>query len=215
MTVIRFKAKEYADTAYVIGVFRRDPVMEQALFNHCKRYFDNHYKGLFFVGDEYKDEIFQESIITLCEKIRSGKIYVEDGILKGKDGAPFSGQLTTYFMKIAKLKYLEWTREKSHFLSDDEEPCRKIGQENDLIETMFYDNDDTVMLQIIADCISHMSNRCGQILTMFYYEEMSLDEIMNVLPSFESKNALKTAKYKCMETLRESATSIYDRYLKA
>ena len=45
------------------------------------------------------------------------------------------------------------------------------------------------------------------------YEEKSLDAILQELPNFESKNALKTMKYKCMENLRKSAQEIYHRYL--
>ena len=37
--------------------------------------------------------------------------------------------------------------------------------------------------------------------------------MMLELPSFESKNALKTAKYKCMENLRKSAEEIHRRYI--
>lgn len=213
MAVTRLNAKTYSDIAYVEGVFKRDPMMERALYYHCKRYFDENYKGVFFVGNEYKDEIFQESFIKLWENIEKRKIYVEDGKLKGKGGEAFSGKLTTYFMGIAKLKYLEWARENLHNVSDGEEERRRREQEKELFKTLLYDSNDEVMLEIIADCISHMSERCNQILTMFYYEEKTLDDIMMELPTFDNKNALKTAKYKCMETLRKSAKSIYQRYL--
>ena len=82
-----------------------------------------------------------------------------------------------------------------------------------LLEMLLYDSSDEDMLEIIADCISNMSKRCNQILTMFYYENKTLDDIMEDLPGFESKNALKTRKYKCMEELRKSAKTIYHRYL--
>ena len=213
MAVTRLNAKTYSDAAYVEGVFMRDPMMERALHKHCKQYFDENYKGVFFVGNEYKDEIFQEAFIKLWENIANKKIYVEDGVLKGKGGEAFSGKLTTYFMSIAKLKYLEWARENLHKVSDKEEERRRREQEIELFKTLLYDSDDEVMLEIIADCISHMSERCNQILTMFYYEEKTLDDMMSELPTFDSKNALKTAKYKCMEALRKSAKSIYRRYL--
>ena len=213
MVIIRLNAKTYSDAAYVEGVFKRNPIMERALHYHCKRYFDENYKGVFFVGNEYKDEIFQDAFIKLWENIVNKKIYAEDGVLKGKGGEAFSGKLTTYFMSIAKLKYLEWARENLHKVSDEEEERRRQKQEIELFMTLLYDSDDEVMLEIIADCISHMSERCNQILTMFYYEEKTLDDIMIELPTFDSKNALKTAKYKCMEILRKSAKSIYRRYL--
>lgn len=213
MAVTRLNAMTYSDAAYVDGVFKRKPFMERALHLHCKRYFDENYKGVFFVGKEYKDEIFQEAFIKLWENIVNKKIYAEDGVLKGKDGEAFSGKLTTYFMGIARLKYLEWTRENLHKVSNEEEERRRREQDMELFRTLLYDSDDETMLEIIADCVSHMSERCNQILTKFYYEGKTLDDIMIDLPTFHSKNALKTAKYNCMETLRKSAKSIYRRYL--
>ena len=78
---------------------------------------------------------------------------------------------------------------------------------------LLYDTHENTMLEIIADVISHMSDRCNQILSKFYYEEKDLDQILIEIPSIESKNALKTKKYKCMEALRENAKDIYNRYL--
>lgn len=213
MVVTRLNAKAYSDVAYVEGVFRRDPMMERALHYHCKRYFDENYKSVFFVGNEHKDEIFQEAFITLWEKIMNKKIYVEDSELKGKDGDTFSGKLTTFFMSIARLKYLEWARENIYQYTDREEERHIREQEVEMFKTLLYDSDDETMLEIIADCISKMSKQCNQILTMFYYEEKTLDDIMVELRTFGSKNALKTRKYKCMEELRKSAKSIYCRYL--
>lgn len=213
MVVTRLNAKTYSDVAYVEGVFRRDPMMERALHYHCKRYFDENCKGVFFVGNEHKDEIFQEAFITLWEKIMNKKIYVEDSELKGKDGDAFSGKLTTFFMSIARLKYLEWARENFYQYNDEEEKRRIREQEVEMYKTLLYDSDDETIIEIIADCISKMSKQCNQILTMFYYEEKTLDDIMVELRTFGSKNALKTRKYKCMEELRKSAKSIYCRYL--
>lgn len=213
MAITRLNAKTYSDVAYVEGVFKRDPMVERALHLHCKRYFDENYRGVFFVGNEHKDEIFQEAFIKLWENIINKKIYVEDDILKGKGGDAFSGKLTTYFMSIARLKFLEWTRENLHKASDEEEERHRREQDVELFKSLLYDSEDETMLEIIADCISKMSERCNQILTLFYYEEKTLDDIMIELPTFESKNALKTAKYKCMENLRKSAKSIYRRYL--
>lgn len=213
MVVTRFNVKTYSDVEYVEGVFRCNPMMERALHYHCKRYFDDNYRGIFFVGPEHKDEIFQEAFITLWKKIMNKKIFVEDGELKGKNGTAFSGKLTTFFMSIARLKYLEWARENMHRYTNEEEERRRREQEMELFKTLLYDSDDEMMLEIIADCISKMSKQCNQIITLFYYEEKTLDDIMVELKTFISKDALKTRKYKCMEELRKSAKSIYRRYL--
>ncbi|WP_455585994.1 RNA polymerase sigma factor [Bacteroides sp.] len=214
---IKLKPVKYADAVYVEGVYKHDPMLERALYNHCKQYFDENYRGVFFVDDSYKMEIFQESFIKLWEIIESKKIYAEDGVLKGKDRKPFTSSLTTYFMGIARLKYLEWTRGNIRVYNpeDIEKSVNASGtKDDDLYTDMLYDRSDNIMLDIVADCIAHMSERCSQVLTMFYYQEKNLDAILMELQNvYTSKDALKTEKYKCMEKLRKSATEIYNRYL--
>ena len=212
--MIKLKAKTYSDTTYVEGVSHRDREMERALYEHCKRYFDDNYWGVFFISSEtQKMEVFQNAFITLWENIERKKIRVEDGVLKGKGGSLFTSSLTTYFMGIAKLKYLEWVREHSRI--DCEEEGQPRGMDLDAYRDLLYDDGKEAMLTIIADCISRMSERCNQIISMFYYEEKNLDDILEALPSFKSKDALKTAKHKCMENLRKTAQGIYHRYLNA
>lgn len=209
----RLHSINYSDIAYVEGVYRHDSFMERALYNFCEQYFNENYRGVFFVGEEHKMEIFHEAFITLWEKIERRKIYVEDGELKGKNGVPFTGKLTTYFMGIAKMKFMEWVR--THHIGTDVEAAerKQKAKDSEIYKEMLYDEGENAMLEIISDCISHMSERCNQILTLFYYKEMSLDDIMIELPTFASKNALKTEKYKCMENLRKSAQQIYHRYI--
>lgn len=204
--------KNYSDVAFVEGTYRRNPVMERALYEHCKKYFEEKYRRVFFVDDEHKKEIFQESFIKLWENIDRRKIYVEDGVLRGKNGLQFSSTLTTYFMGIAKLKYLEWTRGcECEFGFGENERVRT--PKADIYKEMLYDQGENVMLDIISDCISHMSERCREILSLFYFHEKSLDDILVEVPTYKSKNALKTEKYKCMENLRKSANEIYRRFV--
>ncbi len=213
MAETRLFASKYSDVTYVEGMYRRDPIMERALHKHCKQYFDENYRGVFFVGDEHKMEIFQEAFIKLWENIEKRKIYVEDGVLKGKNGEPFTSTLTTYFMGIARLKFLEWTRQHSFGPDAEEEERRRKIKDAEIYKEMLYDESENAMLEIISDCISHMSERCREILSMFYYHEKSLDDILFEVPTYKSKNALKTEKYKCIENLRKSANEIYRRYI--
>lgn len=220
MAETRLYAKTYSDVAYVEGMYRRDPVMERALHKHCKQYFDENYRGVFFVGEEHKMEIFQESFIKLWENIENRKIYVENGVLLGKGGKPFSSTLTTYFMGIAKLKFKEWVRERhtgQNLELDEKKGEPQVGHlrtiDANLYKEMLYDEGENAMLEIISDCISHMTERCREILTLFYYHEKSLDDILMKVPTYKSKNALKTEKYKCMENLRKSAGEIYRRFV--
>lgn len=186
------------------------------LYAYCADYFWKNYRGVFFVADDTAAEILQNTFIAFWENIERRKIYVVDGVVMGKDNEPLNGSILTYFMGIARYKYLEWGREHPVYADPETEMGRKIKKEGfDLKEYMdlLYDSGENMMIDIIADVISHMSPRCSEILTKFYYEEKKLEVILNEIPTIESKDALKTKKHKCMETLRKSARDIHKRML--
>ena len=152
----------------------------------------------------------------MWENIERRKIYVSDSRVMGKNNEPLSGSILTYFMGIARIKYLEWVREHPSYADPETEMGRKIKEEGfdaQQYVNMLYDSEDNNMLDIIADVISHMSERCSHILSKFYYEEKNLDTILSEIPTIESKKALKSKKHKCMESLRSSARNIYRNYL--
>jgi len=186
------------------------------LYAYCADYFWKNYRGVFFAADDTAAEILQNTFIAFWENIERRKIYVVDGVVMGKGDEPLNGSILTYFMGIARYKYLEWGREHPVYADPETEMGRKIKKEGfDLKEYMelLYDSGENMMIDIIADVISHMSPRCSEILTKFYYEEKKLEVILNEIPTIESKDALKTKKHKCMETLRKSAREIHKRML--
>lgn len=217
MPITRLNPKQYSDAIIVDGVFHRNHIhnwyddrrhcqrMGDALYALCREYFERNFHAVFFVDAVSAMDIFQNSLVTLLEKIDNRKIYVEDGVLKGENGKPFTSTLTTYFMSIAILKYKEWVRDWSGTakIFDD------LGREE--VYEILYDDKKDALPEIVSDCISKMSEQCNQILTLFYYEEKKLEEIMKEIDTYKSHNALKTKKYKCMVQLRESANAIYHR----
>lgn len=210
MPLLSLFKKSYTDVQYVEGVCNHNPAMEKALYKHCKNYFNDTFSKHFFIDTSHKDEIFQESFIVLWEHIERRRIYVEDGMLKGADGKPFKSALTTYFFSIANNKYKEWSR--GNIAAGNDDTLTSMAEPQD-------ETDDTLMYQdkmreIVADCIAIMSEQCRIILTLFYYEGQSLDEILQALPSYKDKNTLKTRKNKCLDKLRENANNIYNNFLK-
>lgn len=200
----------------VKGVYERSREAEYRLYSYCSRYYYEKYRGVFYAPKEAADEIFQNTFIKFWENIESRKLYAEEDRVLVKNGMPLSGSIRTYFMGIAKLKYLEWMHEHPYYADPETEMGRKIREEgfNEAeYMDMLYDDSENVQLEIIADIISRMSERCYEILSKFYYEGKDLDRILIEIPSVESKNALKTKKHKCMETLRTSANETYKRYL--
>lgn len=209
-------SQQEKEARLVAGMYDKNKKIQSELYVYCSRYFWANYRGVFFADEEAATEIFQNTFIAMWENIERRKIYVSDGRVMGKNNEALSGSILTYFMGIARIKYLEWVREHPSYADPETEMGRKIKEEGFDAQqyiNMLYDSEDNKMLDIIADVISHMSERCCEILSKFYYEEKDLDTILFEIPTIGSKNALKTKKHKCMESLRTSAKNIYCNYL--
>lgn len=210
MAIFRLNPKHYSDAAYVEGVYKYDPIMERGLHKLCKEYYDKTFRKS-NVDEEGVKDIFQSSLLALWDNIRNRRLYVEDGELRGKDGSPFTSTLTTYFMGIVNNKYLEWLRKNpiAPPIKPEKEMISETYRDDDIVEGFNEDDETYRRRRIVSHRVGHMAKQCNKILTLFYYEEKDYDEIMVLMPTFQSKDALKTAKYKCLKRLRESVTGTY------
>ena len=212
---IQFRAPIQENEARLVaGMADKRRRTQYELYAYCSDYFWDNYRGVFFAEENAAAEILQNTFIAFWENIERRKLYVEDGAVMGKDNKPLNGSILTYFMSIARNKYLEYGREHPVYADPETELGRLLRAEgfdpNEYID-MLYDSGENLMLEIIADVISHMSQRCCEILTKFYYEEKKLETILKEMPTIESYDALKTKKNKCMNSLRKSAREIYKR----
>lgn len=216
--IIQFSTPQQQNEARLVaGMQDAGRRTQYELYDYCADYFWNTHWGVFFVAEEdAAEEILQNSFITLWENIERRKVYAQDGLLMGCDGKPMSCNLLTYFMSIARNKYREWAREHPSLADPEEEnakKARKDGFDPQEYADRLYAESNNQMIDIISEVISSMSARCYEIITKFYYEEKNMDVILSEIPAITSRNALKTKKYKCMETLRSTAREMHHRRL--
>ncbi len=198
------KPKKHSDHEVVEALGRHDHAMEEWFYRTAKRYFDDHFNRIFFDKDR-KQEIFQSAFLKLWTEVDNHRIHVEDGEVRRiqADGSrPMTCSLTTFLMAFARTEYRELVR------SQKEEPFAEMFddvQRSDSSHANFgEENLEDVKNRIIDECIQGMSPTCIEILTLFYYQGKSLDQIMVIRGERStSKDGLKTAKNKCMKTLRE------------
>lgn len=182
-------------------------------YNDCKRYFMTHAAAI-FVPDSNANDIFQEALIHLWREIQTHRIVVFEGRLcRRTDGhlIPMKSSLHTFLMAIAKRKHWEQVRLQQRWtLTDNDRVLETL--DNNRFDTTPDDADDAeVKHSIITDAVLNMTERCRQILTLFYYEHRSLDEILALRPENNTKMGLKTSKYKCMQTLRQRVRQQFER----
>ena len=210
------RQRDFSDREAVEGLQQHNRHMEDAFYMKVRRYFDEKFNDVFFDKDR-KQEIFQSAFLKLWMEIDNRKIQVADGQIcrQQRDGEyrPMTCSLTTFLMAFAKNEYRELVR------STKEEYAAEIFDRlNENAETGKSPLEDACheeeqKMRIVDECIQQLSPRCVEVLTLFYYEQKSLDEIMELRKDKNvSKNGLKTSKNKCMNTLRERVQEEMKRY---
>lgn len=91
--------------------------------------------------------------------------------------------------------------ENLHWLIGKGDKLEDLGE---LYDENFYSTEDIRELVIMARRVANMAETCKRILTLFYYYEKGYEEIMKFMPTFKSRRALITAKYRCLEKLRDT-----------
>lgn len=210
--LLNIKSKrQYSDIEVVKGLQSRNRSVEVWFYTEVKQYFENHFNEVFF-DKEQKMTVFQDSFIRLWTQIENGEISVVSDTLcrKQKDGVmkPMSCSLNTFLFAIAKNYYRELVRNSKDIYVEDY--FESYNQ-----DTIFHpeENDETeVKIQVVDECIQMLPPRCLEILTLFYIKGKSLDEIMEIRKDKNtSKIGLKSAKYKCMNVLREKITQMFNQ----
>lgn len=203
------KNNNLSDTEIIEGLQDNDKKIENVFYLSCRNYFAERRSGIFAFeqsGAKEPQDIFQESFLKLWQEIQARRIFIRDNfawrIDKNGVGRKMSASLKTYLMAIAKYKNYENIREEEIYV--DEPPVFR--------EVVTDDSDENLKSWIVTQCVNNLPARCKEILTLFYYENKSLDEIRSIRKENLSKDGLKSGKSKCMKTLKERITTEFEHY---
>lgn len=192
----------YTDVEYVDGMKTQDKTIEMAFYEVCRRQFikgTSKYMGL---NEDDKDDMFSESYILMWEKIRDGQIFVRDQkvFAKGSKEVKIVPDIIGYFMRIVKNKYLESLRKNNKTIQLPEQ----FGSKDEIEEagTWWDESPAEKKDRIVNECVKNLPKRCFEILTMFYYKNMSLEDILAERKENQSYDGLKSGKSKCMKNLK-------------
>ena len=214
--IIRFgKKTPLPNTEVIREIQRRNERITETFYNECKKYFMSSYKAV-FTREDIKEDIFQQSFVKLWTEIETGRIFLdENDNIQRRDRRGNIRSLTcnlkTFLIDIAKNDYRDWLRNDRIELEDEFESFAHMIEVRSAV--IPEESSESLQEQIVANCVLDLPPRCKEILTMFYYNNMSLDEIMHARGEKNaSKNGLKTGKYKCMETLKGKVKELYIKY---
>jgi len=136
-------------------------------------------------GDENDaEEVLQESIIVLWQKVCSGKFQL-------------TSRLSSFLMGVAKNKWMAELRQQKKF-SGIEITENIVNQESNSIEMTVQEERKA----LIQKALDELNPLCRQILMLFYFEERNLKDITQIL-KFANTNVTKSKKYQCKKVLEE------------
>ena len=137
-------------------------------------------------------DIFQESVLVLIEKVKTGQFRGESSI-------------KTFLLAIARNLWLFELRTRSR--RSNREVIYTNGEDKEVKPAdSFFDKKNTQGLQKV---LNEIGGTCKKILKGFYYENKSMKELLNQF-DYENEQVLRNRKSKCMKKLKELLTANSD-----
>lgn len=200
---------DLTDMEVIEGLQCNDRKIEKSFYLSCHDYFVSHRTGILWAeerGAREPQDIFQESFLKMWQEIQARRIYVRDNyawrIDRNGVGRRMTASLKTYLMAIVKYKHYEDIREEDIYR----------GYPATIVDIVEEEPDENLRKWIVSQCVNNLPARCKNILTLFYYENKSLDEILALRKENQSKDGLKTGKSKCVKTLRERISKELEKH---
>jgi RNA polymerase sigma factor (sigma-70 family) len=132
--------------------------------------------------DEAKD-VFQDALVVFWQKARSGKLVM-------------TAKISTYLYSVCQNLWRKELDRKKRLSNEDKDSPVSLDFETPEKE------------KIIAECLGQIGETCRKVLTYYYFDEMSMQEIADRL-GFANTDTAKTKKYKCKQKLDELIKAQY------
>ncbi len=143
--------------------------------------------GRYNISKEFAEDVYQDSCIALFQNIKNGKL------------VSLTSSLSTYFTQICIFQTLKKIRDLKSFDSLDNGQYDFSRVE----ELIGIDGGFTVEQQhAMEDIVNHLPPPCNMILWSYYYDNMSLTEIADLI-DFKNSDSVKAKKTQCMKKLKD------------
>jgi len=132
------------------------------------------------------EDIFQETVVTFIDLVKKNKFRGEAAI-------------KTFLVAIARNLWLNELKKRVHSVKREKlfETSRELT-EMDVSQYIA----DREMKQQFIDVLNKLGESCKKLLTLFYYENLSMKDMLQHLP-YENEQVVRNKKYKCLQSLTE------------
>ena len=165
-----------------------NPITIKKFYEAHRKSFIKFAKLYYKVDDLFAIEVYQEAQYIMYTNFIDGRV---------KD---LKSSLKTYLFSIGKNLILNEFKRRGQY-----EEFKDIHISNKLAELdqIEVENEHTRKMTIVREAVSVLKDPCKSILTYFYWAKKKLDVILTLMPNYNSIDALKVQKYKCMQRLEK------------
>ncbi|MBC7829776.1 MAG: sigma-70 family RNA polymerase sigma factor [Chitinophagaceae bacterium] len=130
------------------------------------------------------EDVFQETVVAFLNIIKNGKYRKESSV-------------KTFLVSVAKnIWYNEIKKRESSYNREKIFETSRDLKEADVSHYI----SDREMKQQFRDLLNQLDESCRKILLLFYYENLSMKEMVDYLP-YENEQVVRNKKYKCLQHL--------------
>lgn len=187
------------DQQLLIGIMQNDERSWKHISRNMKQGFSSilvHMFSFSNLTNEDIEDIFQESLIVLMQKVKSG------GIVFSREGALFS-----YLVQIGKLTACNLVRKRKDIISDDVVTISDNLHKE--YEDMSVDEKQKSQDEFLDRVFDSLPSDCKMLLKYFYWGRKPMDQIASVL-GMRNADSVKTKKNKCMNKFKDIAAKLIE-----
>lgn len=130
------------------------------------------------------EDVFQETVVIFIDLVKTNKYRGEAAI-------------KTFLVSIARNIWLNELKKKER--AGIREQIFENNREHIEMDAGQYLADREIKQQFVA-VLGKLGDSCKKILTLYYYENMSMKDILDHLP-YENEQVVRNKKYKCLQQL--------------
>src|SRR5579864_6098143 len=181
------KKIRFSDSELVEAIGERD-MQEQAI----SQLYTDHVEitRSFIMGkggtEQDADDIFQETVVSFIDTVQKSKFRQESGI-------------RTFLISISKHLWYNEIRRRQRAENREKLYEADKDQEEEGVGEIIQDRE---LKQQLNQLLKELGESCKKILELFYYENLSMKEMVSQLP-YENEQVVRNKKYKCLQQLTD------------
>ena len=178
-------AERYTDAELIAAIGDAKNLNKAILFLY-QQYSETTCSFIIGYGGSRQDaeDVFQETVVSFIEIVKKGKYRMEASI-------------KTFLVSVARNIWLNEVKKRER--SGHREKQFELGRDQK-VEDVSQQIGDLEKKRQLRDLVYQLGEPCRKILLLFYYENLSMKEIVDHLP-YENEQVVRNKKYKCLQQL--------------